>query len=1119
MLLLGFAALPGAAALLLLPPLPDSAAQAPTAKSKEEAAFFTREVLPILKANCFKCHGDKKLRGGLSLASRAGLLRGGETGPALSLQRPDDSLLLKAINYQGGLEMPPSGKLPPKDIATLTRWIKAGAPWAGGGTEVVVPTHKGLHVTDADRSYWAYRPVKAPAVPVVKDTKWVRNPIDAFILARLEQKGLSPAPPADRATLVRRVYYDLTGLPPTPAEIDAFVRDPAPDAYERLVDRLLDSPCHGEKWARHWLDVVRFAETNGFERDNPKPFAWRYRDYVIDALNRDKPYDRFLTEQLAGDLLEPVTPEAMVATGYYRLGQWDDEPADRLLARYEVLDGIVSTTAQAFLGMSVGCARCHDHKKDPIPQRDYYRLLACFHNVTDMNGKNTRRLQTPDDRLAQDRLLRERQAREASWAADLYRLEQRFAVALAAKGIRVSALPPSDLADLHYRFYRDTWERLPDFDALKYETAGPIAHNYFTLAPASRTEAIGLVFEGKLKVAQAGTYTFSLESSDGARLTVDGKRILDRPGKGRQSATASVALRAGLLPVRLNYFNTYDRPHLKVEWSGPGVARRALTEPAPAARTPDTVLAPTSRTAGQKWIYTFTTPANGWQRPDFPAQGWKTGLGGFGTFGTPGAVVRTVWSGQDIWMRRTFRVETIPEHLSLDLHHDDHAEVYLNGTLIHKVKGYTVKYHRVPLGPKAVKALKRGENLLAVHCRQTTGGQYIDVGLTTGPEAPDLAALIRRHGQDALSGMEVARYLAMTARLEKSRKAKPPETGLEVMCVAQGGAVPTHVLIRGNPGVKGEAVEPAFPEVLTPVTAPKKTISATSARLELARWLTDPANPLTARVMVNRLWQHHFGRGIVPTPNDFGKLGEPPTHPELLDWLARDFVAGGWKMKRLHKLILTSSTYRMSSKGNDRALRLDPANTLFWRFNMRRLTAEEVRDSMLAVSGKLNLKAAGPSIYPPISREVLAGQSVPGAGWPTSPPAEAARRSVYVHVKRSLQVPILAQFDQADTDSSCPVRFTTTVPTQALGVLNGEFSNEQARLLAERLRKEAPASLAAQIHRGIRLTTGRVPSDDEVKGEVAFVRELEERNRIAEPEALRFYCLMLLNANEFIYLD
>jgi hypothetical protein len=741
----GLAAVATALLLATLASGPRAQPPADRPTSAEQASFFEKEVLPILKANCFKCHGGPgqggpKLRSGLSLTSRVGVLKGGDRGPAVSLEKPDESVLLKAIHYRDGLEMPPDHRLKPAEVAVLTKWVKAGVPYPDGGPAQVVATPRGLRVTDADRQYWAYRPVRRPEPPAVKGRAWVRNPIDAFLLAGLEAKGLSPNPEADRRALARRAFYDLTGLPPAPEELDAFVNDPAPGAYERLIDRLLASPHYGEKWARHWLDLVRYGETNGFEFDRPKPFIWRYRDYIIDAFNRDLPYDQFVREQLAGDQLAAVTPRTLTATGYYLLGQWDDGAADRLLQRYEALDSILSTTGQVFLGMSLGCVRCHDHKRDPIPQRDYYRLLAFFHNLGDLTGRRARRVQP--------------------------------------------------------------------------QGAGP---------------------------------------------------------------------------------------------------------------------------------------------------------------------------------------------------------------------------------------------------------------------------------------------------------------ALDVLAVSERDPTPTYVLLRGNPQAKGDPVEAGFPEVLARGADDKAP--PPKGRLALANWLTDANNPLTARVMVNRLWQHHFGRGIVPTPNDFGKLGEPPTHPELLDWLASEFVAGGWKLKRMHRLLMTSSAYRMSVRGQEKALRLDPANTLFWRFNLRRLSAEEVRDSMLAVSGKLNPRMGGPSVYPPIPREVLAGQSRPGAGWKTSPPDEAARRSVYVHVKRSLLVPLLAQFDLADTDASCPVRFTTTVSTQALGLLNGEFSSEQAAAFALRLKREAPAGLESQVRRAVRLTTGRIPGAAEVADDIAFVRELRRADGLGEEEALKFYCLMLLNANEFIYLD
>jgi hypothetical protein len=341
------------------------------------------------------------------------------------------------------------------------------------------------------------------------------------------------------------------------------------------------------------------------------------------------------------------------------------------------------------------------------------------------------------------------------------------------------------------------------------------------------------------------------------------------------------------------------------------------------------------------------------------------------------------------------------------------------------------------------------------------------------------------------------------------------------MSVEEQGRNVTHVLIRGNPGSPGDVVEPGIPEVLVadPPKIPTREGATSGRRRALAEWLTSGATPLPARVLANRLWQYHFGRGIVPTSNDFGRLGEAATHPELLDWLAEDLVAGGWKLKRMHKLLLLSNTYQMSTEVNAIGLKADPANMMFWHFNPRRLEAEEVRDSILMVSGKLNLKAGGPSVFPPIPKEVLAGQSVPGSGWSVSPPEEASRRSVYVHVKRSLLVPILAAHDQADTDSSCAVRYVTTVPTQALGMLNGAFINEQAGFLADRLEKDAKDDLAGQVRRVIRLTTGREPKQEEVAQDAAWIRRQQEKEKLTPHQALRRYCLLALNLNEFVYLD
>jgi len=784
--------------LALLLPVAAAGAQDPPKPSPEALDFFEKKVRPLLAERCFECHSAraKKLKGALRLDGREDMLKGGDSGPAIVPGDPDKSLLVKAVRYvDPDLKMPPKEKMPQALSDDLARWVKMGAPWpAGDASKTAAPKREGMEITAEDRAYWAYVPVRRPPPPAVRRREWVKNPVDAFLLSRLEEKGLPPAPPASRLALIRRATYDLTGLPPAPEEAEAFAADPAPDAYEKLLERLLASPRYGEKWGRHWLDLVHFAETNGYERDGDKPNAWRYRDYVIRAFNEDKPYDRFLKEQLAGDEMEPRSVDAVIATGYFRLGLVDDEPADRDLAKYDGLDSIVSTTSQVMLGTTVGCARCHDHKKDPIPQTDYYRMVAFFHGL---------------DPLARD---------------------------------------------------------------------GPAAEA--VIAP---DEAGHRAFDAKMR---------PLEEEMG--------RLQKSPPEDK-------------------------------------VARERM------------------------------------------------------------AAVK-----------------------------------------------------------KAIDELK-----------------------------------------------------------------KHPPKDEKALCAAETAAVPeTFLLRRGNPRVPGEKVECGFPRVLGfPDPAPRRAGRSSGRRTALADWIAGPANPLTARVMANRLWQHHFGRGIVPTSSDFGKLGEPPTHPELLDWLAAEFVARGWKIKEMHRLLMTSSAYRMSSACDAAAAAKDPSNLLFGRFNMRRLTAEELRDSILAANGTLNLKMSGPSIFVKLPPEVLATSSTPGKVWGVSAPEEAARRSVYIKVKRSLLIPLLAGHDFADTDSSCAVRFATTVPTQALTLLNSAFMSEQAAIFARRLEEQAPGDSAGQIRRALRAVTQRPPGEREVARGLKLIEDLRQKDGVAPDRALAVFCLMALNLNEFVYLD
>ena len=778
---------------------------------------FARDVKPLLARRCFSCHGPTASEGGLRLDKPDRAVAALDSGlHAIVPGHADASALIMRVSATDEAErMPPEGKpLSTKEIETLKQWIAGGAKW---------------------ETHWAFSPPQPQTPPTVKNQAWVQNPIDAFVLSGLEHAGLSPAPPADARTLVRRAYFDVTGLPPTSEQAESFIRDRAPDAWPQLVDSLLASPHYGEQWARHWLDLVRFAETNSFERDGLKPNAWKYRDYVIRSFNDDKPYDQFVREQLAGDELDEVTDDSMIATGYYRLGTWDDEPADPLQSRYDEFDDIISTTSQAMLGLTVGCARCHDHKIDPIPQADYYGLLAFFADVTPYADIHER---DP--------------ARYSQW--DMSKPEER------ARRAQLN-----DKADM---IRKEMWA---------IEDAG-----------------------------------------------------LNRMSRGDQEI----------------------------------------------GRTPD--------------------------------------------------------------RERLLK---------------DKLERYLN---------------------------------------VSEWGQY----------------------QDTAKRLEVT--------LKDIRNLPAPQSAL-ALARCNPRPEPTHVMSRGNPHVPADVVEPHFPALFGDAAPriPTARDGARSAgrRRVLAEWIASPRNMLTARVIVNRVWQHHFGRGLVRSANNFGELGTPPTHPELLDFLALWLVEHGWKLKPLHRLIMNSNAYRMSSAGNERALAIDPTNDLLWRFDMRRLGAEEIRDAVLVTTGQFNPEMYGPGFYPELAQEVLATQSRPGDGWGKSTPEARARRSVYIHLKRSLLPPLLTAFDFPDVDSSCEDRFRTTQPGQALAMLNGDFLNEQAGKLAARVTKEAGGDQRAQVARTIQLALDRQATDEEIAEGVELLGQLTTKRGQKPADTLRYWCLAVLNMNEFVYLD
>jgi hypothetical protein len=783
-----------------------STLRAATEPDEAQLKFFETSVRPLLVENCFSCHSAKKQKGGLRLDSQAAVLKGGKNGPVLVPGKPGESRLVTVVAYtDDDLQMPPDEQLSAAQVEVLTRWVQMGAPWPKGEASIQAPLakQKKRQITAADEAFWSFQPVKAQAEPNVSQPQWCRTSIDRFILAKLEEQKISPGEEADRVTLIRRATFDLHGLPPTPVEIEAFVQDQSPDAYEALIDRLLASPRYGEHWGRHWLDLVRYAESDGFKQDAYRPNAWPYRDYVIDSFNGDKPYDQFITEQLAGDEIAPHDPKVIVATGYLRAGIYEYNNRDVARQWSQMLDDLTDVTGDAILGLSMGCARCHDHKFDPILQADYYRLRSFFAPVIPRN----------DLPLATVEQIERHDAELAAWERKGGAVQKEIAVieAEAASKPSVSAI-----------------KKFPD-------------------------ETQSLLFK---PAGERSPYEKQL---------------------------AYLALR-----------QIYDQ-----------------SENAP---------------------------------------------------------------------------------------------------------------------PK-------------------------------------------------LDGAVKDRYAALKKELGKL-DAEKPKPLVKALIMTDVGPVAPPVTIPGDPD---HAIEPGYLKVLEskqlqlPPIMPSDT--STGRRTALAKWITQPANPLTSRVIVNRIWQFHFGRGLVATSSDYGRLGTPPTHPELLDWLANRFVQDGWSFKKMHRLMMTSSAYRQQAlRPMPEVARLkDPENRWLWRMNTHRLDAEQVRDAMLQASGELKLELGGPSVE----------QTAP-------------RRAIYTRQLRNTRDPLLEAFDSPEAFGSIAVRNVTTTANQALLMINGDWALKRATSLATQVGERAKSSdPAALIETAYTLAYGRRPQPTEAQA--AFEFFAEARSMAAKP--------------------
>ena len=908
-----------AALVALLPALAPAAGQRPL--TKDQSDFFESKVRPIFVTHCYQCHSaeEKKAKGGLQLDTREGWARGGEHGPAIVPADPGASLLLKAVKYEDpDLQMPPDGaRLTDAQVAVLEQWVTMGAP---DPRESAPGAAKLTGLTDDARAHWAFQPVKNPAVPAVKDAAWVKTPVDAFVLAKLEEKGLKPSAPATREALIRRATYDLTGLPPTPEEVRAFVSDTSPDAFEKVVERLLASPQYGERWGRYWLDTARYSDTTGGENrreDYRYPFAWTYRDYVIDSYNADKPYDEFLKEQIAADLLpgSKDDPARQAALGFITVGKRFNNPND-------TIDERIDTLTKATLGLTVACARCHDHKFDPIPTADYYALHGVFASTTEPAEKPL-----------------------------------------------VGAEPTG-----------------PEYDDFKAKLAALEEQNrqiYFQLVGQKSAE-----FRSKA-AAYALVASVRPRGADAERVKLRNKVIsenrLDRD-----------IYQGGLRVARP------DHPVF-----GPLLRFGEIPSEDFAKRAPD-VLATVVRGGDRR------RPINKLVAEAF-------------------ASVK-------------------PESLRSV---GDVAEVY--GKLFASVDGQARAYLEAC---RAATTAEVGGFDAALVQLISVPAEILPAPLVTTERLREISPRL-----PVVNGQAYQRLrLAEINELQLTHPGSPPRA----MAVSDApNPRNSPIFIRGEQGNRGKIVPRQFLEVLA--GKDRKPFSIGSGRLELAEAIANKDNPLTARVMVNRVWMHHFGQAFVRTPDDLGVQSEKPSHPELLDYLASRFVEDGWSVKKLHRLIMASAAYQQSSDTDAEYAQVDPENRLLWRANLRRIEFEAVRDSMLMFTGKLD--------------RALGGKPVNLTDEPYS-----NRRSVYGYIDRGDLPELLDQFDFADPDMANSKRATTIVPQQALFFMNSPMAVDVARKVTSRPEFMSAKDDSARVAALYEVLLQRAPRAEEVALALEFVK-------------------------------
>ncbi len=1007
--------------------------------------YFEEKVRPLLVQHCYECHAaeSKTLQGSLLLDSKEGWTRGGDSGPAVVPGKPEESLLVRAIGYTDeNVQMPPAGKLAAREIEILTNWVKIGAPDPRTGPAKARP--KRVVNLVEERKHWAYQPLAKVAPPEVNDSTWCRTPIDRFILAKLEEHQLLPNPIVDPRRLIRRAYFDLIGLPPSPEEVEEFVRACSPSnveresgrggewekAYAALIDRLLESPHYGERWGRHWLDLARFGESHGFEQDYDRPNAYHYRDFVIKALNQDLPYDTFVKWQLAGDEYAPDNPLAMAATGFLAAGvhatQITANQAEK--ERYDELDDITRTIGTTMLGLTIGCARCHDHKFDPIPNEDYYRMVSTF--TTTVRSDYDVSLDPTGDRLRREAYDRE----HAPLVAALKKFE--------------SEEVPKQFDSWIKSEDRIRWR--PDWTVLQLNTTKTSGTKFVPqsdnslLAEGTNPAREFIELSTKLKTTRIAT--LRLEFLEDVSLPAGGPGRSDKGGftlhelrvnyKADPKANATelklVNTRLTNADAKSSVAQAFDRDN-KTAWTVDAAVVGGVTALVDLEK-------PLEVAGGSELIISLAE------------NGQSNGVGRLRVSITEKNESVNADSGEVLQQALPVLEKLINDPATkLD---DNERKLALGWfaandkdwkTLEHKVREHARTFPR----PKTVKMLISSEGVPAVRLH------------TQGPDFYDK----------------------------------------------------TFFLTRGDPNAKKDEATPGYLQVLMSspereqhwLKSPPSGARTTYRRHAMAEWLTDTqqgAGQLVARVMANRLWHYHLGRGIVATPSDFGTQGARPTHPELLDWLSQELLKNGWRLKPLHKLIMTSAVYMQSAAVDAERLKIDHENTWFWRRPVERLEAEVIRDAMLAASGELDRTQFGPGTLDPNHK----------------------RRSIYFFVKRSKLVPMMVLFDAPDPLQDMAQRQTTTIAPQALMLLNSTTIRSYAEAFAKRLAPTSPGDTERVIDQAYRITLARSPSPDELRDAREFIGEQTKTYAAsgksdARQLALADFCQVLFGLNEFVYVD